>query len=130
MAPEAGILEPLASAEAGGKGAIRTLPQLTGTASDNVTNESVQIAMRKLAVPALWYDGADFSIGGADPNWIFVVNGSSGSLSPDATSWAYAPAGLDSDFAPGIQYLILARSTDVAGNLQTTLNVQDISRNR
>ncbi|MEW6215936.1 MAG: hypothetical protein AB1478_12165, partial [Nitrospirota bacterium] len=52
-----------------------------------------------------------------------------GYLSPNATSWAYAPGGLDDKFLPGasgFKYLILAKAIDIAGNIQDTYTV-DIS---
>ncbi|MHB0996888.1 MAG: hypothetical protein ACYC2I_11015, partial [Elusimicrobiales bacterium] len=98
---------------------------LSGTAADNGRNESVQVAMQQWGSPQLWYDGDGFNLTGQ--RWL-PVDVSNGFLSPDATSWAYAPASFDSDFPGGLKYLLLIRSTDVAGNLQETLDVGISSR--
>jgi len=104
---------------------INNISSLSGTAYDNGKNESVQIAIQQWGDPQLWYECAastGFNIVGSTPNWI-NINSLNGFLSSDATSWIFSPAVLNTSFSGGLKYLILVRSTDVAGNLQTDFTV-------
>ncbi|MBI4656406.1 MAG: hypothetical protein HY746_06650, partial [Elusimicrobia bacterium] len=101
---------------------INSIGSISGTAYDNGKNESVQIAIQKWGSPQLWYDGSGFNKLQDEPYWNYTGAGN-GFLSPDATSWIYSPAGLDTSFSGGVKYLILTRSTDVAGNLQESFSI-------
>ncbi len=106
---------------------VNIIAELSGTAADNGRNESVQVAIQQWGSPQLWYDGTGFNALQSNPYWLYV-GGANGFLSPNATSWAYAPAGLDSASPGGLKYLLLTRSTDVAGNLQDQFVVDVSSR--
>ena len=51
------------------------------------------------------------------------MSGANGFLSPNATSWTYAPAGLNEDFSSGYGYLVLVKAVDVATNAQDIFGV-------
>jgi hypothetical protein len=109
------------------KKGVRLIDAVTGTAVDNFTNSDVYLAMQQQGSPPLWFNGTDFLEPGSDPVWISMKT--NGTLSPSATSWAYAPAGLDLRFVAadnGMKYLLLTKALDVAGNLQDVLAV-DVS---
>ncbi|MFA7007455.1 MAG: hypothetical protein WC204_01230, partial [Elusimicrobiales bacterium] len=93
--------------------AIRSLPSISGTAADDWENQKVEIAIQKwLSGTMLWFDGTSFSDLASEPHWLDVVNGAGSSyLSPDATTWVYAPANFDDKFESGYQYFILVRSS-------------------
>ncbi|MBU4257708.1 hypothetical protein KKC04_04845, partial [Patescibacteria group bacterium] len=108
-------------------GSIRLISQISGTALDNWGNNEVKVAIRQLDAPPLWFDGSSFQLTQSATYWISV--NSNGYLSPDATSWIYAPSGLDSKFTPGssgLKYLLLSKAEDIAGNAQQNFNI-DIS---
>jgi hypothetical protein len=110
------------------KSGMRSLPSISGTAFDSLSNKGVQIAIRKFSPTQFWYDGSNFNVPGDPPNWINIVNGVNGTLSPSATSWSYVADGLmDSDFASGYNYQVLVRSSDTAGNVQTQFVVDQSS---
>ncbi|HBE87556.1 MAG TPA: hypothetical protein DDW67_00235, partial [Elusimicrobia bacterium] len=120
--PSARILVPY---DANGSG-VRSMAFISGTASDNQSNASVQVAVQKWVGETLvWFDGSGFTSLQAAPYWI-TVNGTNGYLSPSATSWSYAPAGFDNNFESGYRYLVLTRALDTAGNVQETFTV-DVS---
>ncbi|KAF0127252.1 MAG: hypothetical protein FD189_320, partial [Elusimicrobia bacterium] len=117
--PTARLLIPVDADNSG----MRSLPAISGTAADNHRNNAVQVAIQKWAGATLvWYDGAGFTLTQTNPNWI-TVSGANGFLSPDATSWIYAPAGLDASFESGYRHLLLSRAADVAGNIQDAFTV-------
>jgi len=124
--PVARVLNPV---DANKKG-LRVLDGISGTASDNWLNSDVQIAMQQWDNSNnLWYgfDGLSWDFNQASPYWISMKT--NGSLSNDATSWMYAPGGLDGKFTPGIsgyKYMLLSKAVDTAGNAQSQYTV-DVS---
>ena len=99
---------------------VNYMPSISGTAYDNGRNEAVYVAIQKQVGAGWWYSGSAFN----EPNltWLKVGAGN-GFLSPDATSWTYAPATLAADLDTGYRYLLLVKSTDVAGNIQEVFTV-------
>ncbi|MEK7721773.1 MAG: hypothetical protein AAB359_05235, partial [Elusimicrobiota bacterium] len=95
---------------------------ISGTASDNRQNDDVRIAFQQWdGVNNLWYgfDGTGWDFNQSGAYWISMKT--NGVLSPNATWWSYAPAGLDGKFTPGtsgFRYMILSRASDLAGNTQ------------
>ncbi|MCK5584222.1 MAG: Ig-like domain repeat protein, partial [Elusimicrobiales bacterium] len=120
--PTAGVVEP-------STGSIRFISQISGTALDNWENNDVEIAIRQLGSTPLWFDDDELSFELIQSATHWISMSSKGDLSPDAKSWTYAPAGLDSKFTPGssgLQYQVLSRAIDTAGNVQEILGI-DIS---
>ncbi|MDP2864769.1 MAG: Ig-like domain repeat protein, partial [Elusimicrobiota bacterium] len=112
------------------KKGLRNLPSLSGTAADNRQNDDVRIAFQKWdGTNNLWYgfDGTSWDFNQSGAYWISMKL--YGALSPDATWWSYAPAGLDGKFTPGtsgFRYIILSRASDLAGNTQAVFTT-DVS---
>ncbi|PIU19325.1 MAG: hypothetical protein COT18_08105, partial [Elusimicrobia bacterium CG08_land_8_20_14_0_20_59_10] len=103
-----------------GNPGVNSMASISGIAWDNGRNNAIYVAIRNEAT-SLWYSTiTGFNVGGVNPAWIPVSAAYGGTLSPDATSWLFAPSGLESRLASGAKFLILARSTDVAGNMEST----------
>ncbi|HAT72440.1 MAG TPA: hypothetical protein DCS63_06465, partial [Elusimicrobia bacterium] len=120
--PAARIAFPAASA------ALNNVPQVSGTASDpGGKNEGVQIAIQQWGGLQKWYNG-DVFVAVADPIWIELKGNTSGYLSATAEDWSYSPVPMNDDFTGGLKYMLLTRSTDVAGNQQTQFDVPASSR--
>ncbi|MCK5583872.1 MAG: hypothetical protein KAI33_08780, partial [Elusimicrobiales bacterium] len=122
--PTSRILVPF---DANDKG-IRELSAISGTAEDDYddSNAAVEVAVRRLTGTPRWYDGSGFSGTGEEPQWQ-DVNDTVGYLSPKATSWIYAPVGLDDVLVTGYEYLVLSRARDVAVNTQDIFVVDESS---
>ncbi|MEW5906446.1 MAG: hypothetical protein AB1734_06660, partial [Elusimicrobiota bacterium] len=96
---------------------MRQITALSGTAADNWGNASVQVAVEKWIGGLVYYfNGSSYDTGG--PYWLAATY-----LSPSATAWAYAPAGLDANFESGYRHLLLSRAVDTAGNVQDSFEV-------
>ncbi|MDT8286528.1 MAG: hypothetical protein RQ748_05405, partial [Elusimicrobiales bacterium] len=121
--PSARVLRPYDA----NNGGVRQVSAISGTASDNQSNASVQVAVQKwVGATLVWFDGSGFTSLQTDPYWI-TVDGANGFLSPDATSWAYAPAGFNDNFESGYRHMVLVRALDTAGNVQETFSVPESS---
>ena len=110
LAPTSTIQSPL-----NGLSAIKSLPSMSGIASDNFANNNVQVAIYGYTEGA-WFDGVGFNVPQTTPSYVNVT-----STNSTATIWSYAPANLDLHFQDARQYLVLSRAIDVAGNAQSNL---------
>ena len=99
---------------------INYLPTLSGTAADFYADGLQKIYVSIQRMKDNKYFNGTFSawLNGQTWNDVSLAGGTS-SLSTNATSWVYAPAGLNGDLSFTTYYVILTSATDVAGNVQT-----------
>ncbi|MHB9154077.1 MAG: RHS repeat domain-containing protein, partial [Endomicrobiales bacterium] len=106
---------------------MNSLPTLSGTAVDTLVSgnasgiQKTEIAVRN-EVSGLWWNGADFSLSQALPNFVPVTY----QLSPSNTFWYFTDSGFTSQLASHSTYTIFSRAFDNAwlngaqtGNYQT-----------
>ncbi len=102
---------------------LRQVPSISGTALGNIPLAGVQVAIKANRNPLRWM-GAGVTMDQPAETWLTPTTLSSGN-----TSFAYAPAGLDSALQTyTTYYTIYARAWDVVGNTQTIFTTDISSR--
>ena len=91
--------------------AIRSMPTISGTAANNLSNANVMLAIYSIA-DVSWYDGSGFNVNQSTPNFFAVSTVTAG-----GTAWSYTvPL---NTFRNNHQYILISQAIDSAGNAQS-----------
>ena len=99
---------------------IRSLPVIAGIAADAFPNgnKKVYVSLQRMSDSKYYVVASSAWLAGQTWNDVSTAGGSS-SLSPNATSWVFAPLNLDNKFALATTYyVVLSSAVDIAGNVQ------------